>query len=189
MKSKVPNLTSNFESHKNIGDNFLLHIQVGIYLTYIPTKYKENWRTLLIPHPIPPQPIPYHQTRPSRSLCKSFMDPGGSGKGLVGKGSGTVRDTYFLKWGYFPTIYSLQGPELCHFLCNFFSTFMPELCHFLWHFYATFFLPCSDAFMGKNVQIKVAQKWHKKWHKRWHKNWHKNWHNSGPWSEMKQLHF
>ena len=38
----LPNLTSNFETHKNVGDNFLFHIQVGIYLTYIRTKYEEN---------------------------------------------------------------------------------------------------------------------------------------------------
>ena len=39
----------------------------------------------------PSDRIPSHQTRASRSLCKSCMDPGGSGKELVGKGSGTVR--------------------------------------------------------------------------------------------------
>ena len=30
LKSQLPNLTSNFETHMNVGDNFLLHIQVGI---------------------------------------------------------------------------------------------------------------------------------------------------------------
>ena len=31
----------NFENHKNVGDKILLHVQVGIYLIYIPTKYEE----------------------------------------------------------------------------------------------------------------------------------------------------
>ena len=38
----LPNLTSNFEIHKNVGDNFLLHVKVGIYLINIPTKYGEH---------------------------------------------------------------------------------------------------------------------------------------------------
>ena len=38
----TPNLTSNFETHKNVGDKILLHIQVGIYIIYILTKFKEN---------------------------------------------------------------------------------------------------------------------------------------------------
>ena len=44
LKIKVPhpNLTSNFETHKNVGTKILLCIQVDIYLIYIPTKYKEN---------------------------------------------------------------------------------------------------------------------------------------------------
>ena len=42
IKSQLPNLTSNFQTHKNVGDKILLHIQVGIYLTYILTKFKEN---------------------------------------------------------------------------------------------------------------------------------------------------
>ena len=36
-----PNLTWNFETHKNVGDNFFFRIQVDIYIIYIPTKYEE----------------------------------------------------------------------------------------------------------------------------------------------------
>ena len=38
----LPNLTSNFETHRNVGGNFLSHVYVGIYLVYIPTKYEDN---------------------------------------------------------------------------------------------------------------------------------------------------
>ena len=40
--TKTPNLTSNFETHKNVGDNFSLHLLVDIYLIYMRTKYEEN---------------------------------------------------------------------------------------------------------------------------------------------------
>ena len=42
IKVPLPNLTSNFQTHNNVGDKILLCIQVDIYLIYIPTKYKEN---------------------------------------------------------------------------------------------------------------------------------------------------
>ena len=55
--TQAPNLTSNFKTHKNVGGIFLSDVYVGIYLIYIPTKYEENWRTLLITvRPIPPIP-------------------------------------------------------------------------------------------------------------------------------------
>ena len=41
IKSQLPNLTSNFNTHKNVGGNFLSHVYVGIYLIYISTKYEE----------------------------------------------------------------------------------------------------------------------------------------------------
>ena len=42
IKSQLPNLTSNFETHKNFGDNFLLPIQLDIYIICLPTNYEEN---------------------------------------------------------------------------------------------------------------------------------------------------
>ena len=61
----LPNLTSNFETHKNVGGNFLSHVYVGIYLIYIPTKYEDNLRTQKIPRATRPIKL----ARFALSLC------------------------------------------------------------------------------------------------------------------------
>ena len=55
----------------------------------IPIKYKENERTLLIFRHIPP--IPHIKLALRARDVNPALDPGGSGKELVGKGSGTLR--------------------------------------------------------------------------------------------------
>ena len=70
IRGQHPNLRPNFQTHNNAGDKILLCIQVDIYMSYIPTKYKENWRTLLIYRPIPP-----HQTRRFAPRCVNLFEP------------------------------------------------------------------------------------------------------------------
>ena len=75
IRGQHPNLRSNFQTHNNVGDKIWTCIQVHLYLNYIPTKYKENWRTHLIFRPsIPSHPI-HPQTCAARSLCKSPFGP------------------------------------------------------------------------------------------------------------------
>ena len=58
MIIKLSNLTSNFRTHNKVGDKLWTWLYIGIYITYILKKYKEIWRTLLIP-----RPTPSHQTK------------------------------------------------------------------------------------------------------------------------------
>ena len=46
------NLTSNVKTHKNVLGNFIYKS-----MFYIPTKYEEHWRALLISHPTPCNPF------------------------------------------------------------------------------------------------------------------------------------
>jgi len=56
-----PNLTKIFYPQEICAENFWLPIYIGIHIIiYIPKKYKENWRTLLIFRPTPPHTIPPH---------------------------------------------------------------------------------------------------------------------------------
>ena len=73
----TPNFTSNFETHKIVGENFREYIQVDIYMFYIPTKYEEHWRILFIPCPIP-SIYPSVNSALHVSSCKSALDPEGT---------------------------------------------------------------------------------------------------------------
>ena len=84
IKSKHPNLTSNFEPHKNVGDKFLLHIYKYIYTLYI---YPPNIKKL--EHCLYPVPCTKLALR-TRGI-NPRLDPGGSGKQLAREGSGTER--------------------------------------------------------------------------------------------------
>ena len=53
---RTSNLTNILNPQQICADNFWLYIEVYIYMIYIPTKYKENWRTLLILRPTQPHP-------------------------------------------------------------------------------------------------------------------------------------
>ena len=48
IKVPLPNFISNYQTNNDVRE------QVDLYLIYIPTKYKENLRTLLIFRPIHP---------------------------------------------------------------------------------------------------------------------------------------
>ena len=82
MKFKLSNLTSKFRTHNKVGDKLWTWLYIGIYITYILTKYKEIWRTLLIPRPTHPsiQPIKLGATRLVRKLR---WTPEGECTGLV----------------------------------------------------------------------------------------------------------
>ena len=87
LTSQLPNLISTFETHTNVCDNFLsyiyIYIWVDIYAIYIPTKYEEKWKTLLIFHPSHQSIYPSISSHPSiRKLghysglvCSSALDP------------------------------------------------------------------------------------------------------------------
>ena len=57
----TPNLTSNFETHKNVSVNFLLHLYISRYIPYLYThKVCRKSKDTLIFRPIPFNHIPSH---------------------------------------------------------------------------------------------------------------------------------
>ena len=68
-------LTSNPETHMKLGDMYLFSIYIlSIYMIYIPSKYKQNWRTLFIIRPSRPiNPIHPYNSALRASRCKSAL--------------------------------------------------------------------------------------------------------------------
>ena len=94
MKFKLSNLTSNFRTHNKVGDKLWTWLYIGIYITYILTKYKEIWRTLLIFRPT-------HPTNPIKLALRArgvnpALDPGGRCEGLVETSKGLCSPVWII---------------------------------------------------------------------------------------------
>ena len=112
IKLKLSNLTSNFQTHNKVGHKLWTCLYIGIYITYIPTKYKKIWRTLLIFRPIHPsihQSIPSVNSALRASSCKLPWTPKGHCRCLLDIKNGWIQKKKYEEFWRTLLIYILRS--------------------------------------------------------------------------------